>query len=116
MVYVILSYYWVFNYNKRTLQGVPESQKIKISCLPDRQASKITPFAYLAGRQVKIVCFRSGLNISELVLKNEKDWRTEKEIYGQLRKIVDAMKKSVYKVCHSPGILPGGLNVKRRAS
>lgn len=44
------------------------------------------------------------------------EWRTEKEIHKQLRDIIDAMKASVYKGCHSPGILPGGLNVKRRAS
>lgn len=61
-------------------------------------------------------CKKEAASISDIVLKNELVWRTEKEIFDQLKKIVDAMKASVFKGCHSPGILPGGLKVKRRAS
>jgi L-serine dehydratase len=61
-------------------------------------------------------CKKESCSVSEIVFKNELAWRSEAEIYSQLKKIADTMKASVYKGCHSPGILPGGLNVKRRAS
>ena len=61
-------------------------------------------------------CKNDGSSIYEVVMKNELVWRSEQEINDQLQLIIDAMKASVYKGCHSPGILPGGLNVKRRAS
>jgi len=61
-------------------------------------------------------CKKKSCSISEIVLRNELKWRSEKVIHDQLQLIIDTMKASVFKGCHSPGILPGGLNVKRRAS
>ncbi len=76
----------------------------------------VLPFPIAYADDLLKWCKQEKSNISDVVLKNEKIWRTEKEIQDQLKKIVAAMKRSVYKGCHSPGILPGGLNVKRRAS
>ncbi len=76
----------------------------------------ILPFPIAYADDLLKWCKQEKSNISDIVLINEKFWRKENEIFSQLQKIVDAMKKSVYKGCHSPGILPGGLNVKRRAS
>jgi len=61
-------------------------------------------------------CEKGNCSISDIVFRNELAWRTEKEIREQLKVIADTMKACVYKGCHSPGILPGGLNVKRRAA
>lgn len=55
-------------------------------------------------------------NISGLVLENEKTWDDEETISRKLLNIWRVMKESVYKGCHTDGILPGGLLVKRRAS
>lgn len=57
----------------------------------------------------------TGKSISEIVLSNEKVWRDKTDIEKDLLSIWDAMKDSVFRGCHTRGILPGGLEVKRRA-
>lgn len=54
-------------------------------------------------------------SISEIVLINEKSMRTEDEIDHELMRIWNTMLECMYIGCHSEGILPGGLNVRRRA-
>jgi L-serine dehydratase len=54
-------------------------------------------------------------SISEIVYENEKSMRTEDEIHNELIRIWDTMLECMYIGCHSEGILPGGLNVRRRA-
>ena len=54
-------------------------------------------------------------SISEIVYENEKSMRSEVEIDSQLLRIWSTMLECMYIGCHSEGILPGGLNVRRRA-
>lgn len=60
-------------------------------------------------------CSSSFMSVSQLVMENEKMWRTEKEVRSELLNIWNVMVECIYKGCHTEGILPGGLNVKRRA-
>ena len=53
--------------------------------------------------------------ISEIVFENEKSMRTEADIHHEIMRIWNTMLECMYIGCHSDGILPGGLNVKRRA-
>jgi L-serine dehydratase len=53
--------------------------------------------------------------ISEIVYENEKSMRTEENINDELMRIWNTMLECMYIGCHSEGILPGGLNVRRRA-
>ncbi len=53
--------------------------------------------------------------ISEIVFENEKSMRSENEIHQELLRIWNTMLECMYLGCHSEGILPGGLNVRRRA-
>jgi L-serine dehydratase len=61
-------------------------------------------------------CMGAGLNISALVLENETAWRSPKETKAGVINIWDTMLDSIWRGCHASGILPGGLNVSRRAS
>lgn len=61
-------------------------------------------------------CIKTGLPIHEIVYENEQSWRTEEQIRTDLLKIWQTMKDCVYRGCHTSGILPGGLNVRRRAA
>ncbi|MDN3506315.1 MAG: L-serine ammonia-lyase [Simkaniaceae bacterium] len=54
--------------------------------------------------------------IAQVMLENEKAWRTEEEIRAGILKIWGVMKDSVRRGCETEGVLPGGLEVKRRAS
>jgi L-serine dehydratase len=55
------------------------------------------------------------LSISEIVRANEISIRTEAEVHHELMRIWQTMLECMYIGCHSEGILPGGLNVRRRA-
>jgi L-serine dehydratase len=61
-------------------------------------------------------CMKTGLSVSEVVMENENIWRNETETKQGLLKIWQVMKECTYRGCHEHGILPGGLNVKRRAA
>jgi len=54
--------------------------------------------------------------IHQLVLQQELTFRTIGEIHNNLQVVFDTMLESVYRGCKTPGILPCGLNVTRRAS
>ncbi len=61
-------------------------------------------------------CIKTGMHVHEIVLENEHSWRSEMEIRAQVMNIWRVMRECIYRGCHTPGILPGGLQVKRRAA
>ncbi|WP_299231292.1 L-serine ammonia-lyase [uncultured Halomonas sp.] len=73
------------------------------------------PYDFQNAEEMLQMCRDSGLRISELMLENEKAWRNEKEIRAGLCEIWEAMKDCVGKGLEAEGVLPGGLNVRRRA-
>lgn len=73
------------------------------------------PFPVQKGTELLEFCKNEDLKISELVLENERSLRNDEEIDHQLHRIWDTMLECMYIGCHTEGILPGGLNVKRRA-
>lgn len=73
------------------------------------------PFPIEKGTELLAICKAEGKSISEIVLENEKSLRSEVEINQKLKEIWEVMLDSMYVGCHTEGILPGGLNVTRRA-
>lgn len=61
-------------------------------------------------------CRKTGLSIHEVVMENENAWRPEKETRVGVLNIWRVMKECIYRGCHAGGMLPGGLQVKRRAA
>ncbi len=58
----------------------------------------------------------TGLSISAIVLENEKAWRPEAAVRNGLLAIWEVMAGCIFRGCqHRDGVLPGGLNVRRRA-
>ncbi len=74
------------------------------------------PFPFKTAEQLLTHCKQQNKSIAELMMTNEKSWRTEPEIKTGLIKIWQVMQKCVERGCRQEGILPGGLNVKRRAA
>jgi L-serine dehydratase len=74
------------------------------------------PFPINTSDELLHWCMKTGLNISDVVLENESAWRTEAATKEGLLQIWEVMKACIYKGCHTEGILPGGLQVKRRGS
>jgi L-serine dehydratase len=73
------------------------------------------PYDFSSGAQLLRLCKEHGLSISQLMMANEKVWRSEEEIRSRIIHIWGAMKECVIKGLSEEGILPGGLNVRRRA-
>jgi len=61
-------------------------------------------------------CRKTGMSIHEIVMENENAWRPESETKKGLLAIWKVMKECMFRGCHTTGVLPGGLNVKRRAA
>ncbi len=74
-------------------------------------------FPYPAQKSSELLnhCKTQKKSISEIVIENEKSIRSEKEINDELKRIWDTMLECMYIGCHTEGVLPGGLNVRRRA-
>ncbi len=73
------------------------------------------PFAFHTGDQLLALCQESGKSIAQVMLENEKVWRSETDIRGGLLKIWKAMQDCVARGMRETGVLPGGLKVQRRA-
>jgi L-serine dehydratase len=73
------------------------------------------PFEISTAKQLETHCLKTGLSISEIVFENESEWRGEQETTDGLLNIWQVMEDCIYRGCHQEGILPGGLNVTRRA-
>ena len=74
------------------------------------------PFHIAHASELQPWCAEQGNSISEIVLRNELSWRDEAHVRADLMAIWEVMKQCIYKGCHTDGILPGGLEVARRAA
>ncbi len=71
--------------------------------------------SFSSGAQLLALTEKTGLSISQIIMENEKEHRSEEEIHEKLITIWRAMQASVEAGCATEGILPGGLKIVRRA-
>jgi L-serine dehydratase len=57
----------------------------------------------------------TGLRISDIVMANEMSWHTEDHVRTELKRIWSVMQECIQAGINTPGVLPGGLKVRRRA-
>ena len=74
------------------------------------------PFPINTSNDLLHWCMKTGMSINEVVMENENAWRPEKQTREGLLNIWKVMSECIYRGCHTEGILPGGLNVRRRAA
>ncbi|MFC7432861.1 MULTISPECIES: L-serine ammonia-lyase [unclassified Agrococcus] len=80
---------------------------------PDDAAGPV-PLPFSTGEQLLAHC-AGGRTIAEVMLENETAWRPESETIAALEHIWQVMQECVDAGIRTDGILPGGLDVKRRA-
>lgn len=73
------------------------------------------PYPFNTAAELLALCQQHQLRISQLMLENEKAWRSESAIREELMTIWHAMSDSIENGLRATGHLPGGLNVRRRA-
>jgi L-serine dehydratase len=78
-------------------------------------ANAIVAHPFASGAELLEVGEETGLSIGEIVRRNECAWRSEAETDAFLDAVRAAMIASIDRGCATDGILPGGLNVRRRA-
>jgi L-serine dehydratase len=61
------------------------------------------------------ICWDSGLSIADVICHNEHAYQDEAETRAKLLKVWDVMSASLERGLRTDGLLPGGLNLKRRA-
>jgi L-serine dehydratase len=83
----------------------------------DRIVQDETPVRYpfASGAELLQRCEESGLPISAVMLANEAAWRPADQVRAGLLNIWNVMQACVNAGCSTPGVLPGGLKVPRRA-
>ncbi len=74
------------------------------------------PFPFKTGDGLLEIGRKHQMSIPEIMLANEKNWKTEEEILKGLLTIWNVMQGCINRGCEQEGILPGGLKVKRRAA
>jgi L-serine dehydratase len=73
------------------------------------------PYSFTSGDELLSLCASHDMRMADIMMANEKVWRSEQEIKNGLLRIWDAMQSCIRRGYNSSGVLPGGLKVQRRA-
>ncbi len=73
------------------------------------------PYPFSSAAELLQIGQDLSLPIWKIVLENEKAWRSEAIIRGYIERVWEVMQACVRRGLDTEGILPGGLNVRRRA-
>ncbi len=83
---------------------------------PAENAPTDLPYPFSTGEELLKMCQKHKLKISELVLRNECASKSKTEIKANIYHLWQVMQECIANGIENTGILPGGLNVKRRAA
>ena len=101
------------------IQTNDDPQNPEVSSLATSQAGVgidvPAPHPFASGAQLLAACDASGLSIADLVRANEEAVRPHETVNAYLDRIADTMFDCVDAGTSAAGILPGGLDVPRRA-
>jgi L-serine dehydratase len=88
-------------------------QRVKVQT----QKSDVTlPYPYETAQDFVQICTKGNLPVWKVVIANQEALGTsESELRKQLADILKTMEAAIERGLHTEGILPGGLNVRRRA-
>lgn len=83
---------------------------------PLKPDARVLKYPFRTMKELLEICKQHNLSISQVMLANEASWQPEEQTKSNLANIWHVMKACVEKGIKEEGILPGGLNVKRRAN
>ena len=73
------------------------------------------PYPFETTKELLAHCEKNNLTIEDIMLANECSMHSKADVIGRLMHIAHIMRECINKGCSTPGILPGGLGIKRRA-
>ena len=74
------------------------------------------PYSFANTEELLSIGAQTKLAIWQIILENEKTWHAESQIRNYLDRVWKVMQECVKRGLETEGVLPGGLNVRRRAS
>ncbi len=81
--------------------------------IPEEEAE--APFPFATAAQLLALCERNGLSIAEIVSANERARTSDAELRDYLDRVIGVMMDCIDRGMQTEGVLPGRLNVQRRA-
>jgi L-serine dehydratase len=93
---------------------VRDGDEVATQLVPADRAPAV-PFPFTSGAELMAHCEAAAVPVSEIMLGNEKVFRSEEQIRTGLLHIHRVMEECVTRSVQREGVLPGGLNVRRRA-
>lgn len=73
------------------------------------------PYPFNTAKELLEHCQQHNIRISDVMMANESAMRSETDVRERLLTIARIMRECIERGCQHSGILPGGLNVRRRA-
>lgn len=73
------------------------------------------PHVFTSWQELALIATENAMSIAQVIMANERAWRTEDEICSQLDAFYTIMRHGVEHGCVAEGYLGGNLGVKRRA-
>jgi L-serine dehydratase len=92
---------------------IDEKEAGRNSAVGDQEGE---PYPFNTGDELIALGKQHGLSIPEIMLANEMAFRSEGDVRDGIRTIWKAMEDCIDRGLRHDGVLPGGLNVKRRAA
>ena len=92
---------------------ISQSEAGEPALVPD---ATVLPYPFTTGDELLQRCTESGLNIAQVMWHNELAWRDADTVRADLLRIWAVMQACVKRGVATEGVLPGGFQVKRRAS
>lgn len=74
------------------------------------------PYPFDSAAELLALCRQQQCTIADIMLANEQALNPHKSLYQEILHIAHIMEMCIKQGCQTTGLLPGGLNVKRRAS
>ena len=90
------------------------ARKDEISKRTEREPYNV-PYNFDSCSELIELCQKNNMSIAELVMANECALRPKEEVVNGIHKIYSIMQNSIDRGMKTSGILPGGLNIPRRA-
>ena len=86
----------------------------EINQLPEVAGNSV-PFPFTSAAELLAYCEQEQCSIPDIIMANEKTWRSEKDVNKDVLAIATIMEDCINKGCRTEGILPGSIGVRRRA-
>ena len=94
----------------------PQASSVEVSGKKETQAQVTAALPFHNAESLKEICSSENLRISQVVFKNELQWRPAEEVTSRTLNLWKVMNQSIINGIHSTqDFLPGQLQVRRRA-